>query len=181
MAATTIPRQASDHEMLKLQAAFAVLVVAVVALPFAMTALDVERSAAPQWLPAVIVVATGIFSIVAVFFQRIRPVAPGSVRAYRRVVGKRAWYSVLPAVFGAILYVASGHWSAILLGAVLSLPGLLFSLPRQDDFIRHQEIWNERLPLPPSRVWGTAKADDIPPWEDPDGGHGHGFGPHGLH
>ena len=167
--------------MLRLQVGFGALVVAVAAMPFVLAALNVETSIAPEWLPALIVVASAGFAIFAVFFQRIRPVAPGSMRGYQRVVMRRVGYALIPAALGAMLYIASGHWSAVLVGASLSLPCLLFAVPNQDDFIRHQEIWNERLPLPPTKVWGTADPDSIPPWEDPDGGHGHGIGHHGLH
>jgi hypothetical protein len=181
MASRTLPRPATGNAITLLQIGYAALLLLVVAAPFIAASFEVEPSQAPAWLPMVIVLAVGAFSIFTVLFQRIRPVAPGSVRGYRKVIARRVWYSVIPALVGIILYAVSGHWSAVLLGAIATLACIAFAFPSQDDFMRHQEIWNERLPVPPTKVWGTADPDDIPPWEDPDGGHGHGYGTHGLH
>ena len=167
--------------MTLLQIGYAALALLIVSAPFAAASFDASRSNAPAWLPITIVVVIGAFSIFTVFFQRIRPVAPGSIRGYRKVIARRVWYSVIPAIVGMVLFAVTGHPSAVLVGALVALPCLAFSIPTQNDFIRHQEIWNERLPLPPSKVWGTADPDAIAPWEDPDGGHGHGYGTHGLH
>jgi hypothetical protein len=70
-----------------------------------------------------------------------------------------------------------------LLGILLAVPGLLATMPGPADFVRHVELWFEVGDLPDDGVWGTAGPGEIPPWEDPDGGHGHGIGPHshGLH
>lgn len=167
--------------MVRLQAWFAVTVAAVAGLPFMMSAIEVAPPKILAWFPAFIVLASATFAMFAVFYQRIRPVAPGNIGQYRSAVAKRAAYALIPAYFGVALYVLTGLWATTLLGTVFAMPGLFFSIPSQDDFIRHQEIWNERLPMPVKAVWGTADRDAIPPWEDADGGHGHGIGHHGLH
>ena len=181
MSTRTMPRAADREAMLRMQGAFGLAIAAVIGAPFLALTIEVGTTSAPVWLPVVIVIATGIYAIFAVFFQRIRPVAPGNLRKYARVAWRRFGFSVIPAVVGLVLFTATGHWVAALVGMLLAVPGLVFAAPNQDDYLRHQEIWVERLPLPAQQVWGTASRDETPPWEDPDGGHGHGIGHHGLH
>ena len=173
----TVPRLIGVQSMFGLAAAFAVTVpmVAVIAGP--------RTGTVPAWLGAAIVALVGLAAIVTVYFWRIRPIAPGAVNDYAKTVGLRVAIAVLPAAAGLAFSFVTGSWTVPLLGILLAVPGLIATVPSPADFDRHVELWFEVGDMPKDGVWGTADPHGIPPWEDQDGGHGHGIGTHshGLH
>ena len=155
-----------------LQAVFAAASVAAIGLTFTAANSDANPMA-PPWMAALIVGGIGIAASFTVRFWRIRPIPPGAIVDYAETVGLRMFVALLPAAAGFLGGVGSGSTTVALLGAAFAAFGLWSAVPTGRDYSRHQALWQEYGHIPHDHVWGSADPDAIPPWEDPDGGHGH--------
>ena len=93
------------------------------------------------WLGGAAVLATGAGSLVAVAWERERPIEPDDLAGYRRSwLAKTAW-ALLPVAVGvAVAWWTGPGWPA-LLGAVPGLYGLWWARPSDDDWERHQLLY----------------------------------------
>lgn len=181
MTTATASAQAGASSIGRLQAIFALVGLAVVALIAIAIAAGGRQTSIPAWLTGVIVGGVGVVTLFTVHFWRIRPVPPGWIKMYGRITFSRLFLASIPAIVGFTLFLIVGHVPAVIIGAIGSIISLTATIPTATDYERHQELWDEKLPIPRASLWGTADPQAIPPWEDPDGGHGHGFHEHGLH
>lgn len=135
-------------------------------------------SGIPVWLSAGIVVATGVVATFTSAWFGLRPVEPGQWRLYQGNAIFRSALGLDPTIIASILALVAGPWWLIPIGVTISVFSLARSVPGSDDYERHQRIWLDRHAMPATDVWGTADPEAIPPWEDPEGGHGHGLHDH---
>ncbi len=138
------------------------------------TAANSDRApVGPAWLAALLVGGIGIATSFTVRWWRIRPIPIGAIWDYAETVGLRMFVALLPAAAGFLGGIGSASSTVALLGAGFAAFGLWSAVPSAVDYARHQALWVEFGEMPHDHVWGTADPDAIPPWEDPDGGHGH--------
>ncbi|NNF68488.1 MAG: hypothetical protein HKN01_01850 [Acidimicrobiia bacterium] len=170
IAADRIPR------FLFLQVAFAAVVAGLIIAVVTTSGISIDGSL-PAWYGWGLVIITAIWAVPTTLFWRIRPIGHGKVHDYRATIAIRVGVAILPAVVGLVFFAFSGSWPVVVLGAFASMVGLAASMPSGTDFVRHRELWDRSMPLPPDHVWGSAHAEEVAPWEDPDD-HGHGLFDH---
>lgn len=162
----------SDRTVLLLRAAHA-LAIATVVLAAWVAHSEPQRHLVPPWLDAAVIVGVGAYTFFAARFWRIRPTDPTELDQYIAVVAVKTAFALAPAIVAVTVRSLGGNTPALIVGLVISGVVAVATRPSHRDLARHQELWTEVGYTPTDDIWGTADPDAIPPWEDPDGGHGH--------
>ncbi|NNF62941.1 MAG: hypothetical protein HKN07_01670 [Acidimicrobiia bacterium] len=162
----------SDRTVLGLRAAHAVAVVTV-ALAAWVAHGEPQRHVMPPWLDAGVIVGVGAYTYFAARFWRIRPLPPTALDQYAATVAVKTAFALAPAIVAVTLRSLGGNTAALIVGLSISGFVAMATRPSPNDLARHQALWTEVGFTSTDDVWGTADPDAIPPWEDPDGGHGH--------
>lgn len=132
----------------------------------------------PAWVAVIPVLLVGAIALLAVRYWRRRPIAPGDWDAYAQTARFRIAMALTPAVNGLLFaQLASAGWIAAA-GSLLSLAALAMAPTSEADYERHQALYVEQGEVPADELWGAAGPDEVAPWEDEHGGHGHGLDHH---
>ena len=132
----------------------------------------------PAWVAVAPVVIVAIIALLAVRYWRRRPIQPGDWESYAQTARLRIALALTPAVTGLIFaQLAAEGWIATV-GSVFSLAALAIAPTSEADYERHQALYVEEGEMPPEEKWGEAGPDEVTPWEDEHGEHGHGLGHH---
>ena len=127
----------------------------------------------PAWVALPPVLIVGAIALLAVRYWRRRPIPPGDWGAYAQTARFRIAIALIPAVVGLIFaQLAAEGWIATV-GGVLSLAALAAAPTSETDYQRHQELYVEEGELPAEEKWGAAGPDEVAPWDDEHGEHGH--------
>lgn len=155
--------------------AVTVLVIGLIATGWATMRHRSPDAGIPDWMAFIVVVAFGVALGFVVRYWRRRPILPGRDDDYASTIALRIATAALPSLIGFGMYLASGTWWAHLLGSALSFGWLSWAVPSDADFERHQRLAIGPPPMPPDEAWGAAGPEEVAPWEDEHGGHGHGL------
>lgn len=132
----------------------------------------------PAWVAVVPVVIVAVVALLAVRYWRRRPIPPGDWDTYAQTARFRIALALTPAVTGLIFaQLAAEGWIAAL-GGVFSLVALAIAPTSEADYGRHQGLYLEEGEMPAEEKWGEAGPDEVAPWEDEHGDHGHGLDHH---
>lgn len=173
--------QLSARSLDRLRWAYATAVLFAVGLLFVASMLatddDVGGHLEP-WLAGIVVAAVGVPVLFVVRYYLRRPLERHGLRDYAVTVLFRAATALAPAVAGFVVFVASGPLWLALAGTGFALVALAWTVPSQADYARHRGLATDVAPHPPDEVWGNVPEGYVAPWEDPEGGHGHGLHDH---
>jgi hypothetical protein len=132
----------------------------------------------PGWVAVVPVVIVAIVALLAVRYWRRRPIPPGDWDTYAQTARFRIAVALTPAVTGLLFApLAAEGWIAAV-GSLFSLVALAVAPTSEADYERHQELYLEQGEIPADEMWGAAGPDEVAPWDDEHGDHGHGLGHH---
>ena len=162
----------SDRTVLLLRFAHAVAVVTVALATWAAHS-EPQRHLVPPWLDAAVIVGVGASTFFAARFWRIRPISPTAMDQYAAAVAVRTAFALAPASVAVTVRSLGGNAPALIAALAISGVVAVATRPSANDHARHQAQWTEVGFTSTDGVWRTADPDAIPPWEDPDGGHGH--------
>ena len=147
---------------------------ALIAIATAITR-DSDVDTVPVWFALLIVAVAGVPIAFTVRYYRRRPLEREGNRDYTITVLFRVGIALMPAVVAIVLAGISGSLLPQLLGSAISLVLLAWTVPSEGDYRRHRALAEEVGPIPPDEKWGEAGPDEVAPWDDEHGGHGHGL------
>ncbi|MDX1449915.1 MAG: hypothetical protein R3246_12720 [Acidimicrobiia bacterium] len=156
-------------------AAVTLLAVALIASGWATVRHRSPDGGLPDWMGMLVIAAVGIVFGFVVRYWRRRPILPGREEDYAATIALRIGTAAVPSLAGLGLYLATGTWWVHFAGSVMSLVWLLWAVPSDRDYERHQRLAVGPPPMPPQEAWGAADPDEPAPWDDEHGGHGHGL------
>lgn len=136
---------------------------------------NANNNGIPAWVALPPVLAVGAIIALSVRYWRRRPIVPGSFTDYAKTARFRQGLSLLPVLTGDVMGALSGDWWIAAIGAVLSAATLAIAPTSNADYIRHSELFVAVGEMPPEEKWGEAAPDEVTPWDDEHGGHGHGM------
>ncbi|MDH3470826.1 MAG: hypothetical protein OEM94_05875, partial [Acidimicrobiia bacterium] len=129
----------------------------------------------PVWVALPPVLAVGAIILFSVRYWRRRPIMPDHFADYAKTARFRAGLSLLPAAAGLLMTVLSGEWWIAAVGAVIGFASLAVAPTSDADYQRHVDLFVAVGEMPPEEKWGEAAPDEVTPWDDEHGGHGHGM------
>ncbi len=154
--------------------AYAGVVTGVLLLLVAAAAIGRVADAIPDWLGAAAVLVAAVPGLFVIRYYRRRPLEEEGIRDYALTVLFRIGVSLLPALVGFAMFLATSAWWLQLLGSFTSLLGLSWSIPSAADYLRHRALAVDIAEHPPEEVWGSAPEGEKGAWES-EPGHGHGL------
>lgn len=132
----------------------------------------------PAWVATAPVAIVAVIALLAVRYWRRRPIAPGDWRTYAQTARFRIALALTPAVTGLIFaQLAAEGWIAAV-GGIASLAALTMAPTSEADYERHQALYVEEGEMPAEEKWGEAGPNEVAPWDDEHGDHGHGLDHH---
>lgn len=161
-----------DRAMLALRLVH-IAVVAAIAFAAAAASGVRQNHFAPPLIDAAVVLGVGAYSLFAGRYWRIRPIAPGAFDDYVTTKAVQSGFAFAAALVGIAVRGLGGSSAALIVGIAISVIIVAFTRPSSADMARHEALWIAVGETRAAELWGTADPDAIPPWEDPDGGHGH--------
>ncbi len=127
----------------------------------------------PLWLGLLIVLAVAVPAGFTVRYYRRRPLLREGGRDYTVTLLFQIGMAASPAIVGFVFALLTESVWVQALGVLLALPGLISAVPSRSDYQRHRDLAEELGPMPPDEKWGEAGPEEVAPWDDEHGEHGH--------